>query len=66
MKGRVAFRENGENAKSPYPETRGGKYNHVVTFSRAFQKFWHEGFNDEKTGRPVQYERRVEKKRTEK
>lgn len=58
IKGRAAFREHGDKAECPYTETRGGRYNHVITFSRAFQKYWREGREDEKAGRPVKYERR--------
>lgn len=28
---------------NPYPDLRGGRYNHMVTFSRSFQKFWRSG-----------------------
>lgn len=36
-KGRKAYLDHGEKAKCPYADKRGGKYDHVITFSRAFQ-----------------------------
>lgn len=54
-KGRLAFREKGAAARCPYPDHRGGKHQHVITFSRAFQNYWHRGVDDEREGLPFRY-----------
>ncbi|MCK4958032.1 MAG: hypothetical protein KAT00_01500 [Planctomycetes bacterium] len=54
-KGRLAFRDSEDAAVCPYPDKRCGKYDHIVTFSRAFQTYWREGFEDEKAGLPMRY-----------
>jgi hypothetical protein len=33
----------------PYRETRGGKKNNVITYSRAFRRYWQDGWN----GKPL-------------
>jgi ribosome modulation factor len=33
-------------ADCPYADKRGGQHQHVVTFSRAFQKYWREGLEE--------------------
>ena len=64
-KGRLAYLAEGDKAVCPYLETRGGKYRHVVTFSRAYQKFWHEGFQDEKSKINWRYDRAERKEKHE-
>jgi len=53
-KGRKAFLENGTKAICPYLDKR-GEYRNNITFSRAFQKYWYEGFEDEKANLPTRY-----------
>jgi hypothetical protein len=54
-KGRKAAQE-GRPASSPYTDKRGGRYNNVVTFSRAFMRMWHEGYEDQIAGLPERYQ----------
>jgi len=54
-RGRRAFDLYGDSAVCPYPETRGGQYGQVVTFSRAFQKYWREGIEDARDNLPIRY-----------
>jgi hypothetical protein len=54
-KGRKAWDEHGFGALCPYPDRRAGRHNHIVTFSRAFQRLWWEGWEDSRSGRPEQY-----------
>lgn len=54
-KGRKAFQADGDSAVCPYQDKRGGRYNHIVTFSRAFIAYWFEGFEDAQAGRPDRY-----------
>lgn len=49
-KGRAAFEKYGKAATCPYPDIMTGRHMHVITFSRAFRKFWVAGFEDMKTG----------------
>ena len=46
---------NGAPQACPYRDKRAGRYNHIVTFSRAFILFWHEGFTDAQNGWPKRY-----------
>lgn len=46
-KGRTAFEKMGDLAVCPYADKR-GNYRNNTTFSRAFQNYWHEGFQDKK------------------
>lgn len=43
-KGRLAAIEGKSLADCPYPDRRGGEHGQVITFSRAFRKFWRDGF----------------------
>ncbi len=43
-KGRAAALEGFSLADCPYPDRRAGEHRQVVTFSRAFRKFWRDGF----------------------
>lgn len=57
-KGRKAALENPAGQAHelcPYPDYRGGKYDHIITFSRPFRKYWAEGFQDAKAGLPSRY-----------
>lgn len=54
-KGRKAYELEGAEAQCPYPDKRGGIYDHVITYSRAFQKYWREGFEDAQSFKPVRY-----------
>jgi hypothetical protein len=49
-RGREDFRQSGKHAICPYQDKRGGRFGQVTTFSRAFQRFWQEGFKDEQSG----------------
>ena len=51
-KGRRARREGRALGACPYPDRRGGRYGEQVTFSRAFQNWWHAGWRDEALGQP--------------
>jgi hypothetical protein len=31
---------------NPYPDRRGGQYNHIITYSRAWQTAWDDGWVD--------------------
>lgn len=53
-KGREAAK-NGQARKSPYADKRGGCFQHVITWSRSFQKYWLEGFDDENGRLPDRY-----------
>lgn len=44
-KGWIAAAEGQSLEACPYPDYRGGKHDHIVTFSRAFQKAWKNGWN---------------------
>ena len=43
-KGRGAALEGKSLLDCPYPDRRAGARNHIVTFSRAFRKYWRDGF----------------------
>jgi hypothetical protein len=43
-KGRAAALEGRTMADCPYADRRGGEHRQVVTFSRAFRKWWRDGF----------------------
>lgn len=32
--------------ESPYKDTRTGRHNHMVTFARAFQRAWLQGYDE--------------------
>jgi hypothetical protein len=53
-KGRAAAKE-GLPKISPYPDLRGGRFDHIVTWSRSFHKYWMEGYNHQRTGLPEAY-----------
>jgi hypothetical protein len=55
LKGYHAFEEQGAGARCPYPDYRGGAHLQVVTFSRAFQKYWYEGFEDAQAKKVPRY-----------
>lgn len=55
LKGRVAFKEKGEDVLCPYSDHMAGLYNQVITYSRAFRYRWYEGFEDEKNKLPNRY-----------
>ena len=42
----------------PYAETRGGKHGNVTTFSRAFMRYWREGWTDARDKAEVRYAKR--------
>jgi len=43
-KGVKAFREGDPSTACPYPDKRGGRTGNNITWSRAFQTAWHEGY----------------------
>lgn len=47
-KGYQAYVEKGAHARCPYFDYRGGRHGQVITFSRAFQKYWWDGYNTAK------------------
>lgn len=49
-KGQRAFREGKPQEGNPYRETRGGRHLNVITYSRAFQNCWLEGWLDALNG----------------
>lgn len=49
-KGQTAFKEGKPISDCPYRDTRGGKYLHVITYSRAFINCWEEGHRDAEAG----------------
>lgn len=55
VKGREAFKRDGDSAICPYLDRRGGQYCHVVTFSRAYQRYWREGLEDERNQAQMRY-----------
>jgi len=54
MKGRAAFSTSGDAAINPYPDHR-NHYRNGNTFSRAFRRFWLDGFRDAQAGNPIAY-----------
>ena len=42
LKGWEALR----GSRCPYPDCRAGEHHHVITYSRAFRRFWSEGYDD--------------------
>lgn len=34
----------------PYADRRGGRHDHVITYSRAFQNYWKQGLADARDG----------------
>lgn len=54
-KGRKAAKEGKSYQKCPYRDYRAGRFDHIITFSRAFIRFWRKGFEDEKAGKPDSY-----------
>jgi hypothetical protein len=38
-------RKDAKPRRSPYPDHRGGKYGNIITYSRAFIKYWQDGWD---------------------
>lgn len=53
-RGRLAAKT-GQPRKSPYPDKRGGQHFHVITWSRTWDKYWLEGYDDEIAVKPDRY-----------
>lgn len=49
-RGQQAFRDGTRREDCPYQDKRGGRYDHVITFSRTFRQFWFSGFDDAEQG----------------
>jgi hypothetical protein len=47
---------NGAPDECPYQDKRGGKHEHVITYSRAFQHYWNEGYQNAKRGQLPAYQ----------
>lgn len=52
-RGRRCFQEG--TTINPYSDIRAGRHGQVVTFSRAFARYWREGYEDAATGTPPRY-----------
>ncbi len=57
QKGYQAYQQQGQGARCPYVDKRAGRHDHIVTFSRAFTRYWQEGFSDASQNLPPRYEK---------
>lgn len=55
QRGRSAFRQQGHLATCPYADIRCGQHGQIPTFSRAFQRYWREGFEDQSYNKADRY-----------
>ena len=55
QKGRKAARNGQPKSACPYEDKRGGRFSHIITYSRSFISFWEDGLDDETSGKPDRY-----------
>ena len=60
-RGRAAYaKEKQSYEECPYPDYRGGRYGNIITYSRAFRRYWYKGWQDAEQNKPDRYAEEIQ------